>query len=109
MIPSNSRARLRVDDQLAGAVVHVASVSPLGVQWVAIYDDRGGKPGWILGARRVSPSDTEITVELLRSTLSGGTYYAALLNDDGDGVFDLRKDLPASSDEGMSVVRFLAN
>lgn len=107
-IPDNTRTGLSVADQAAGRVVFVTGLSVTEKKWVAIYDDQGGKPGWILGARRVHAGDRETSVELLRATLSGAVYYVAILNDDGDDEFNRLTDLPPLSPDKVTVVRFKA-
>lgn len=109
-IPANTRVGLSVPDQPAGNVVSVSNLSIVGTKWVAIYDDHEGRPGWILGASRVHEGDKETSVPLLRpeGTISGGTYYAAILNDDGDEEFNRLTDLPPLSPEKVTIVRFSA-
>jgi len=107
-IPDNTRVGLSALDQLHGKTIAVGGLAVLGTKWVAIYDDHGGKPGWILGAGRVHEGDTGIVVELLRQegTVAGGIYYAAILNDDGDDVFNRLTDLPPLSPDKVTIVRF---
>lgn len=109
-IPANTRVGLSVLDQSAGKTVVVGNLAILGTKWVAIYDDHDGKPGWILGATRVHEGDMEATVEFVRpeGIISGGTYYAAILNDDGDGEFNRLTDLPPLSPDKVTIVRFIA-
>jgi len=108
-IPSNTRVGLAVADQSAGEAVTVTDLSVTGAQWVAIYDERDGKPSWILGAARVREGDTVAVVHLLRPTQAGATYYAAILNDDGDETFNRLTDLPPMSPNKVVVVKFMAN
>lgn len=110
-IPSNTRVGLTVLDQPAGKTVTVSGLEiPAGTKWVAIYDDKNGRPGWILGAARAHAGNTSAVVELLRAegTISGQTYYAALHNDDGDDTFNRLTDLPPLTPEKVIVVRFMA-
>lgn len=108
VIPKNVRTGLRVPDQPAGKTVAVSALETKERQWVAIYDDRGGKPGWIIGATRVHPGDTDAIVEVLRAggTRPNMTYYAALLNDDGDDEFNRLTDLPPLASERVVIVSF---
>ncbi|MDO8520568.1 MAG: hypothetical protein Q7S52_00450 [bacterium] len=108
-IPDNTRIGLSVADQPAGKMVTVSSIEVVGTKWIAIYDDNDGKPGWILGARRVHEGDTTATVELLRQegAVAGGTYYAAILNDDGDDAFNRLTDLPPLSPDKVTIVRWM--
>ena len=105
-IPANTRVGLSVFDQPQGDSVAVSGLAIVGTKWIAIYDEQDGKPGWILGAARVHEGDTTATVDLLRADVAGGTYYAAILNDDGDSVFNRLTDLPPLSPEKVTVVRF---
>lgn len=107
-IPNNLRVGLSVEDQAAGKTVTINNVEVTGTQWVAVYDDKDGRPGWILGAAHVHEGDKTAVVELLRpeGTVSGGTYYAALLNDDGDSEFNRLSDLPPLSPDKIVIVRF---
>ena len=109
-IPENTRIGLSVLDQPAGKIVSISTVSIEGTKWIAIYDDHDGKPGWILGAARVHQAENMANVELLRpeGMISGETYYAAILNDDGDGEFNRLTDLPPLSPDKVTIVRFSA-
>lgn len=109
-VPDNSRIGLTVLDQPAGKTVTVGGLSIVGKKWVAVYDDQNGKPGWILGARRVHEGDTDALVELIRpeGTTAGQVYYAAILNDDGDDEFNRLTDLPPLASDKVTIVRFRA-
>ncbi|GEM_PF-3032431 len=109
-IPLNARIGLTVADQSHNTLVQVSGLNVDVVTWVAIYDERDGKPGVILGAQKVKPGETTTTVDLLRreGTTPGMTYFAALLPDDGDGVFDRLTDLPPFSPEKFVIVGFRA-
>ena len=107
-IPNNLRVGLTVEDQSAGRTVTINSLDVVGSQWIAIYDDKDGRPGWILGAARVREGEKTSVVELLRpeGTISGHAYYAAILNDDGDDEFNRLTDLPPLSPEKIVIVKF---
>ena len=45
-----------------------------------------------------------ISVELLRNTEEGGTYYAVIYVDDGDKKFDHKIDLLATTADGNPVM-----
>jgi len=108
-VPANTRVGLSVLDQSAGKMVVVSDLSVVGKKWVAVYDDHEGKPGWILGASRVHEGDKETSVELIRpeGTIPGAIYYAAILNDDGDGEFNRLTDLPPLSPDKVTIVKFM--
>ena len=108
--PSTGKNSVLVEDQKPGSKVTIQSVT-LGVNgWVVIHDDANGKPGHILGARRLNAGTyTGQSVELLKETAEGKVYYAMLHADDGDKQFDYRVDLPIKDETGNQVmVRFVA-
>lgn len=107
-IPSGSRLGLRVEDQPAGDRVSVSGFEVKESNWIAVYDDRDGQPGWIIGAARVFAGDTQINVELLRSTIKGQKYYVGILSDDGDKTFSRQTDLPPLSPDKVVIVSFVA-
>ncbi len=107
-IPENTRVGLSVMNQPAGMRVDVTGLVLTTNQWVAVYDDRDGRPSSILGAGRVWPQATSTVIELLRPMLAKGKYYAALLQDDGDDSFNRLTDLPPLSPERVIIVSFLA-
>jgi len=80
--------------QEAGTTVRIETVSFDSPGWVAIHEDDSGKPGRILGAQLFDAGKNNGTVTLLRATVPGKTYYAALLSDNGDRTFDKTTDLP---------------
>lgn len=86
-------ASVSAGDQKAGTIV-LASYTVPSTSWVVVHEDRAGKPGNVLGARRVMMGSGSTEVMLLRDTVAGGKYYAMLHADDGDGMFDLKKDMP---------------
>ncbi len=109
-VPENTRIGLNVANQQASNLVYVSGLSVSTTSWVAIYDARDGKPGSILGAKKVNMGNASVEVELLRpeGTLAGSTYFAALLTDDGDGQFNRLSDLPPFSPEKIIVVSWKA-
>lgn len=107
-IPANLRVGINVADQPAGVAVFVTGLVLTKSQWVAVYEDRDGKPGNILGASRVFPGYISTSVDLLRNTETGGKYYVALLADNGDEVFDRLSDLPPFSPDKVVIVSFVA-
>lgn len=107
-IPTNTRVGLTVLDQPAGTAVNVSGLTIVGKKWIGVYDDRSGAPGWIMGATRVHEGDAVGKVELLRAMVAGGTYYAVILNDDGDETFNRLSDLPPLTPDRVTIVRFKA-
>lgn len=96
-----------VASQPAGSVALVSRVSFADEGWIAIREDRDGVFGNILGARRFPAGEYDNqTVELLRGTVPGQTYYAVFYKDDGDGVFDHQKDPIIQSGSGVVFASF---
>lgn len=95
---------ISVEDQPPGNRVAVASASLSVSAWIAIHEDQAGKPGRILGARRLDPGTwSNAEVELLRAAQPGQTYYAMLHREDGDRQFDQAKDLPIADAAGNPI------
>lgn len=95
-ITSNEEA-VSVPDQASGEQVTVSSVKFSAPGWVAVRDDRG----WTLGASRFEAGiHTNVTVKLLRGTTAGERYQVLLYIDDGDGAFDLEKEILVTRNDG---------
>lgn len=99
-----------VEDQKPGSMVVIQSITLAIAGWAVIHDDREGKPGRILGARRFNAGTyTGQNVELLKETEEGKVYYAMLHTDDGDKQFDYRVDFPVKDETSNAVMmRFVA-
>ena len=104
MTPSVKNDTVVVEDQAAGTSVTVSKVSFREAGWVVIYEDNSGAPGRILGAQLFDAGTWPGTVELLRGTVAGQTYYAVLSSDNGDRAFDPKKDEPLKGENGAMVV-----
>ncbi len=81
-----------VDDQPAGDLVQLTSVSLERDGWVAILESTDGQLGNVLGARRFPKGTSQGNIELLRGTVPGTLYYAVLYSDDGNRIFELGTD-----------------
>jgi hypothetical protein len=94
------------EDQVFGLEATVKSVKfESRAGWVAIHEDREGKPGNILGATWLPVGENkEVKVELLRSMEVGKTYYAMLHDDDGDKKFNYKNDLSLPSSTGEPIM-----
>ncbi|HEY9582806.1 MAG TPA: hypothetical protein VJK09_00640 [Candidatus Paceibacterota bacterium] len=104
-----TKSAVKVSNQLAGSMVKIDNVSLAFDGWVVIHEDRDGTPGNALGAQRFDKgSYAGGQVELARGTVTGGKYYAMLHVDDGDKMFDLKTDLPATQDGTMVMAVFSA-
>lgn len=100
--------------QSAGLYVEVSRATVTEPTWVVIYEDRGGVPGNALGAALFFPTsqggETSGTVELLRGTLIGHSYFAGESLDDGDKMFSNTTDKPIRNEKGNPImVEFKAN
>lgn len=108
-IPVTGEGSVIVAHQPAGIVVVLARVNMPRDGWVAIHEKSSGALGNILGAHRFDAGTMSGTVELLRGTLAGNTYYAVLYSDNGDRAFDPHVDLPMSTANGdMIFASFVA-
>lgn len=92
---------LVVRDQPASERVGVASFDAKEPVWVAVREEKDGKLGNILGARKVAAGNGQAAIiELLRPTVSGGTYRVVFHKDVGDPAFNYREDLMIEGVEG---------
>jgi hypothetical protein len=107
-IPKGSRIGLTAEDQLAGNTVRVDSLDIKDTNWIAVYDEREGQPGYIMGALRVHAGDTTAKIELLRPTVQGQKYFVGILGDDGSDTFNRQTDLPPLSPDKVIIVSFMA-
>lgn len=61
--------------------------------WVVVYEDVEGERGSILGAGRFPAGHhTDMKIELLRSTVSNGTYHIVVHGNDSDDAFEWETD-----------------
>ena len=97
---------LMADDQIFGLEANVKLVKfESRAGWVAIHEDRDGKPGNILGASWLPVGEhADTKVELLRAMEAGKTYYAMLHDDDGDKLFNYKNDLSLPSATGEPIM-----
>lgn len=83
---------ITVEDQPAGDSVRVSEAKLSRNSWIAVRDSMR-----IYGAARVNPpagggTIGDISIPLLRNTVSGATYSVVVYADDGDNMFDFKKD-----------------
>lgn len=78
--------------QAAGMSVAVSNISVSVPTWVVVFESSNGKIGNALGAKLFFPTEHAGTVELLRGTTSGATYYVGEYIDNGDHVFSKHDD-----------------
>jgi hypothetical protein len=95
--------------QKAGLSVTITGTEISQPTWVAVYESRDGKPGNVLGASLFFPGQQGGTVDLLRGTVAGQTYFVTRQTDNGDHKFSLHGD-PLLLENGAPVwVSFIAN
>lgn len=95
--------------QKAGMSVAIEQASVSAPTWVAVYESQGGKPGNVLGAALFAAGQQSGTVDLLRSTMAGQSYFVTELSDNGDRKFSLKDDQPLLKDGQPTWVTFTAN
>jgi hypothetical protein len=72
--------------------------------FIVIREDNGGIPGNIIGVSNIEQGRIEKKrIDLQTSLIADRVYYAELVMDDGDAVFDERKDKTVNT-TGNSVV-----
>jgi len=79
-------------DQKAGNLVFIQHIDASVPTWVAVRDVADGVVGNILGAEMITTATDDLPVTLLRSTVVGQKYAVFLYQEDGDGVFNFKKD-----------------
>lgn len=98
-----------VANQPAGSLVTVANITVAAKSWVAVRDSLDGAIGNILGAAMVPAGTyTNLQVKLLRPTVKAYNYFLTVFADDGDGVFDYKKDQMLEQNGQVRVVPFSA-
>jgi hypothetical protein len=101
---------MSVADQSAGNVVIVSKTIFKKATWVAVREDVNGKMGNILGAYLFPEGTQSGSVELLRPTEEGSSYYVVAYLDDGDKEFDYKKDtLLTNTDNKAVAAQFKTN
>lgn len=104
-----SLGALTVQNQPAGLSVAIANASVATETWLVVYESRAGKPGNVLGAALFFPGSSSGTVELLRATRAGETYFVGKSTDNGDRRFSMTTDTPVTDAAGAAqLVTFIA-
>jgi hypothetical protein len=97
--------RLVMSDQFPGNIVYVATVELAQDGFVVIHKNNAGKPGAVIGSEYFKRGNQPGSIDLTEKTVDGASYIAELHIDDGDGVFDAAKDLPAKDANGAVVMK----
>lgn len=96
------------NSQPAGLEVSVSKVDVSEATWLVVYENVGGVPGRALGAHLFFPKAvggaTSGTIELLRGTTAGKTYWVGQMLDDGDKKFSMQTDKPVRDMSGAPVL-----
>lgn len=108
-VTANSDALMVQSPQKAGLSVAIEKAAVTAPTWVVVYESRDGKPGNVLGAGIFTTDQTSGTVELLRGTLAGQTYFVTEQVDNGDRKFSLKEDPLVAIDGQTLWVTFTAN
>lgn len=97
-----------LDSQVSGSTVFVRTAKNNVPAWITVRDNNGGTPGNILGAQYLKAGEHEdFEIELQRALEMGRSYLVLFHNDDGDRIFDHKKDLPAKDASGkISYTKF---
>ena len=90
--------------QQAGFAVAVSKVIVTQPTWLVVYEDHNGVPGNAIGAGLFFSAsiggNTSGTIQLLRATLPGQSYFVGQSLDDGDKIFSLQNDKPVRDAQG---------
>lgn len=97
--------RIVMSDQFPGNIVYVATVELAQDGFVVIHKNNGGNPGAVIGSGFFRPGVQPGSIDLTENTVDGMSYFAELHVDDGDGVFNAEKDLPARDVNGAFVIK----
>jgi hypothetical protein len=101
---TGSGPAVKIEDQNPGRLVVVYQVSLTKPGWVVIRDNNNGQVGNILGARLFDSGKNSGLIPLLRATVVDKKYFAVLHNDNGDNIFDPKKDLPIKDSKGIEIM-----
>lgn len=100
-------SKLFVPDQSPGKIATINELNIGRSVWIAIHEDREGKPGKILGARRFPSGQSKNgQIELLRE-MTAGLHYAIVHEDDGVLGFNHASDMPVIENGLPVMARFL--
>ena len=93
-------------DQSPGKSVMVSHITLARDGWVVIHEDKNGKPGIIIGAKKFKAgeyADQKILL-IVRPSEGGKAYYGALRADDGNETFDFKTDTQLLDASGQPVM-----
>jgi hypothetical protein len=96
----SSGAIVLASNQTAGFGVAVTKITVSQPTWLVVYEDNAGTPGKAIGAGLFFPESTSGTIELLRATMPGQSYFVGQSLDDGDKIFSTQNDKPVRDSKG---------
>jgi len=109
IVVANQNNLLKVSDQNAGYAVIVQNAQVADTDWVAVQEEKQGMPGNVLGAARFVDGARMGTVELLRQTIPGKTYFVSIYKDEGNSSFSKSGDVQVKDPDGRALyVSFVA-
>jgi len=97
--------RIIITDQFPGNIVYISTVELSHDGFVTIHKGVGGRPADMIGSQFFPAGNQPGSIDLSENTVDGATYYAVLRMDDGDGVLDIAKDLPALDENGAEIIK----
>ncbi len=99
-VGANGKSVILASTQTAGFAVAISKAMVTQPTWVVVYEDRSGAPGNAIGAGLFFPGSPSGTIELLRATLPGKSYFVGQSVDNGDKVFSLESDTAVRDGSG---------
>ena len=95
-----------IADQFPGNIVYVSSVQLAAPGFVVIQADNNGTPGAVIGSKAFPAGINSGQINLSKSMVDGGTYYAALYADTaGTGIFNASVDQPITDANGNAIMK----
>jgi hypothetical protein len=95
-----------IADQFPGNIVYVSSVQLAAPGFVVIKADNSGTPGAVIGSKAFPAGINPGQINLTKSMVDGGTYYAALYADTAStGVFNASVDQPITDANGNAIMK----
>jgi len=95
-----------IADQFPGNIVYVSSVQLAAPGFVVIQADNNGTPGAVIGSKAFPAGINPGQINLSKSMVDGGTYYAALYADTaGTGIFNASVDQPITDANGNAIMK----
>ena len=90
--------------QAAGFKVALSKVVVQKPLWAVVYENRSGVAGNALGAHLFFSTTEGGSIELLRTTVAGQTYFVGTSLDNGNRTFSLTSDTPTVGADGKAVL-----